>query len=80
VIHHFPHRDPDTGDWHAVYQIPGTTQYTSVGGSLTRYGAAVMASEANAEQLRQHLASMAAAKARAAPRIAAGFYTDEDAR
>ena len=80
MIHHFPHRDPDTGDWHAVYQIPGTTQYHSIGGSLTRYGAAVMASEANAEQLRQHQASMAEVRARAAPRIATGFYTDEDAR
>ena len=80
MIHHFPRLDPVTRDWHAVYQIPGTTQYHSIGGSLTRYGAAVMASEANAEQLRQHQASMAEARSRAEPRIAAGFYTDEDAR
>lgn len=80
MIHHFPRRDPETGDWHAVYLVPGTTQHTSIGGSLTRYGAAVMAHEANVEQLRQHQDSMADARARAAPRIAAGFYTDEDAR
>jgi len=80
MIHHFPARDPDTGDWHAVYLVPGTTQHASIGGSLTRYGAAVMAQEANAKQLRQHQDSMADARARAAPRIAAGFYTDEDAR
>lgn len=80
MIHHFPHRDPDTGDWHAVYRVPGTTQYASIGGSLTRYGAAVMAQEANDEQERQHQASMADMRACAAPRIAAGFYTDEDAR
>ena len=80
MIDHFPARDPDTGDWHAVYLIPGTTQHSSIGGSLTRYGAAVMAQEANDEQRRQHQASMAEVRARAAPRIAAGFYTDEDAR
>ena len=79
MIHHFPARDPSTGDWHAVYLIPGTTQHASIGASLTRYGAAVMAHEANVEQQRQHRESMAAMRARNEPRIAIGFYTDKDA-
>jgi len=78
MLHHFPHQAAN-GNWHAVYQCPGTTALHSIGDALCITGAQRMCDDANREQRAMHAQAMAAAMPPEERRIVKGFYTDEDA-
>lgn len=73
MLNHFIHQDTN-GEWHAVYQIPGSGVLSSVGVSLTKSGAEGIARHANHAQ-KPYVWTDPYDRP-----IPKGFYTDEDAK
>lgn len=77
-LHHFHHQAID-GRWHAVYRSPACGTLNSIGDSCCERSAKRMADDANLDQERKARAAAVLATPPAERRLAAGFYTDEDA-
>ena len=78
MLHHFTHQAAD-GRWHTVYRTPGCTSLTSVLDDGSERPCKAEAARLNAQQARQHAASLALAVAPADRPIPKGFYSDGDA-